>query len=326
MQGELKMLRVRRVGAVPPSRAHPGHSHRGGRAAPATLLVIAGVLVLASWTGNPAQAARSVSSRSASTGGNNLHAMLPKSVQQSGKIVDIVNLPYPPMEYSNPGSSTFIGFDIDMATAIAKKFGVKITFENVQFPQIIPSVRTHRGDFAWTAVFDLKAREKTLNFIDYFKTGSQLFTSAANASKYKSIKDLCGQTVAVPTGTSFGQVVQRLSKSHCSGGSAIQQVTVLSPTEQELQIREGRAAAAISGPETVFFLIKQQPGKWALVDGTVEPDYYAVVFAKNSGQMLRAMDAAMKVAWQDGTYRRILAKWGLTQAALTQPLIDHALH
>jgi polar amino acid transport system substrate-binding protein len=272
------------------------------------MLVIAGLLVLTGWTG-----ARGV------------HAAGNHAVTRAGSLVDIINLPYPPMEFSKPGSSTVIGFDIDMATAIAKKLGDSISFQNVLFEQIIPSVRTHRGDFAWTAVFDLKAREKTLSFIDYFKTGSQLYTSAANAGKYKAIKDLCGQTVAVPKGTSFGQVVGRLSKAQCSG-SSIKQVTVASPTEQNLQIREGRAAAAISGPETVLYLRKQNPGKWALVGPIVEPDYYAVVFAKSNTKMLNTVFAAMKAAWKDGTYQRILAKWGLSGAAIPQPLINHALH
>jgi polar amino acid transport system substrate-binding protein len=229
------------------------------------------------------------------------------------------------MEFSRPGSTKPIGFDIDMATAIAKKLGDTISFQNVLFEQIIPSVKTHRGDFAWTAVFDLKAREKTLSFIDYFRTGSQFYTSSANAGKYGAIKDLCGQTIAVPKGTSFGQVVGRQSKALCHG-SPMKQVVVASPTEQNLQIREGRAAAAISGPETVLYLQKQNPGKWALIGPIVEPDYYAVVFAKNNTKFMHTMFTAMKAAWKDGTYHRILAKWGLTGAALPKPLMNHALH
>jgi polar amino acid transport system substrate-binding protein len=272
------------------------------------MLVITALLVLPGWTGTRVA-----------------HATGSHSAPRVGSLTDIINLPYPPMEFSRPGSSRAIGFDIDMATAIARKLGDSISFSNVLFEQIIPSVKTRRGDFAWTAVFDLKAREKTLSFIDYFKTGSQFYTSTANAGKYRTIKSLCGQTVAVPKGTSFGQVVGRQSKALC-GGTPMKQVVVASPTEQNLQIREGRAAAAISGPETVLYLQKQNPGKWSLIGPIVEPDYYAVVFAKSNTKLMAAMYAAMKTAWKDGTYRRILAKWGLGGAAIPQPLINHALH
>ena len=57
----------------------------------------------------------------------------------------------------------------------------------------------------------------------------------------------------------------------------------------------------------------------------VEPDYYAVVFAKSSTKLMNSMYSAMKRAWKDGTYHRTLAKWGLTGAAIPQPLINHGL-
>lgn len=286
-------------------------------------LATVGIVTLGGLSGgNPARAARGSTDLAAN---KRLHAMLPKSIQQAGKLQDIINLPYPPMEFTKPGTTRVIGFDIDMATAIAKKLGVKIQFQNVLFPQIFPSVKTRRGNFAWTSVFDLKAREKTFSFIDYFKTGSQLFTSAANAGTFKSLKSLCGKTVAVPTGTNFGQVVKQVSKATCGSPTSMNQVTVQSPTEQELQVREGRADAAISGVETVLYLMKQQPGKWSLVGKTVQPEYYAVVFPKNAKQLQSAMLAAMKVAWRDGTYRRILARWGFTRNGLPRPLVNRAL-
>ncbi len=186
----------------------------------AAALVVAGVLTVG-LNGSPANAARVTTRRSASA---KLHNMLPASVKKSGVIQDIINLPYPPMEFKQANSSKITGFDIDMATAIAKELGVKIQFQNVLFQQIFPSVKTHRGDFAWTAVFDLKAREKNFNFIDYFKTGNQIFTSKANASKFKTLKSLCGHTVVVPTGTNFGTVVKQISKQKCGSPSSISQI------------------------------------------------------------------------------------------------------
>src|SRR5947209_4782311 len=105
---------------------------RRGRLAPA-LIVIAGLLLSGSLSGIPVKAARG----SASTVGANkkLHSMLPKANRQSGSLADIINLPYPPMEFKNPGSSNVVGFDITMARGIAAEFGVKLQFQNVLFAQ-----------------------------------------------------------------------------------------------------------------------------------------------------------------------------------------------
>src|SRR5690348_14976422 len=69
------------------------HNRSNWRARSAVILVIAGLLVLTSWTG-----ARGV------------HATGTHAAPRAGSLADIINLPYPPMEFSNPGSSRAIGF------------------------------------------------------------------------------------------------------------------------------------------------------------------------------------------------------------------------
>jgi len=46
------------------------------------------------------------------------------------------------MEYSKNGSSHWIGFDIDVVDAIAVKLGLKVTYDNQAFTQLIPSLET----------------------------------------------------------------------------------------------------------------------------------------------------------------------------------------
>jgi len=263
---------------------------------------------------------------SAAGGNPGLHAMLPKAIQQSGKIIDIINSPYAPMEFSPPGSSNFTGFDIDMARAVARKLGVSLQLENVQFPQVIPSITTHRGDMAWTAVLDLKKRHGALSFIDYFKTGAQLYTSAANRSKYRAVSDLCGQSVVVPSGTNYAQIIQGLSGTRCRGRGSISVLQVTSTAEQQLQIKEGRAAAAMIGVETILDTMRHNRGQWSLIGKIFEPDYYGIVFARNGGQLLNAVHAALQAAVRDGTYHRLLVKWGLARSGLARPLVNAARH
>lgn len=292
-------------------------------AACASVAALAGCGSSSKSTSSAGAAANSTSSAGTSSGvDSKARALLPASIRSAGVLNDIINSPYAPMEFSRPGSSNFTGVDIDLAMAIAKELGLKLKFQNVQFPQVIPSVVTHRGDLAWTAVLDLAARHGQLDFIDYFKTGDQLYTSTANASSLKSAADLCGKAVVVPTGTDYAQVVHGLSKSLCQGKGAISVLQVASPAEQQLQIQEGRAAAAMIGVETILYLQKQQPGRWALIGKPYQPGYYGVVFAKNNAQLRSAVLAALKAAIADGTYQSVLKKWGESDAGVSQPTIN----
>src|ERR1700722_4368716 len=73
-----------------------------------------------------------------------LRAMLPAKVRDSGALNIAISLAYPPMEYSDAGSTDLKGADIDMAKEVADRLGLKVNFQNVEFPQLITSVTTGR--------------------------------------------------------------------------------------------------------------------------------------------------------------------------------------
>jgi polar amino acid transport system substrate-binding protein len=120
--------------------------------------------------------------------------MLPASIKASSTIIDGIQAPNPPMEYSSNGSSDWKGFDIDIMKALASRLGIShVQFQNQAFVQLLPSLTTHRADVVISAITDKKARQGVASFIDYFTTGAALFTSKANFPKASSFAALCGQ-------------------------------------------------------------------------------------------------------------------------------------
>ena len=107
-----------------------------------------------------------------------LVAALPDAVRDVGKLNVTISLAYPPMEYSDAGSTELKGFDIDLAKAIAERLGLTAEFQNVEFPQLIPQVVTGRSDLIMTAFSDKVERQTQLDFIDYFKTGNVFYSTA----------------------------------------------------------------------------------------------------------------------------------------------------
>ncbi len=90
--------------------------------------------------------------------------------------------------------------------------GLKLQFTNVQFPQIIPSLTTKRTDMVWSAVLDIAPRQNLITFIDYFRTGDQLYTSAGERLEVPLTDLLVRASVVVPSGTNYAQVLATLSK------------------------------------------------------------------------------------------------------------------
>lgn len=264
---------------------------------------------------------------SAASGGSGAGAAaLPASIKQGGSITVGINAIFAPMEFTDPGSSALKGFDVDFANAIGKTLGVTMKFQNQQFDQLIPSLTTHRVDMVLSGITDNKEREKTLDFIDYFTTGTQAYVLASKAGTIKSLADLCGQTMAISASTDYVTTMQQWSQNNCAknGKPAIKVLGVDSEPSARLQMAQGRAVASAIGPEVLAYLNTQEGNKYAPVGPILNPGPYGIAFTKNDTQLRNAVMAAVKQLFDNGTYKSLLSKWHLDRDALSAPTIDQA--
>ncbi|MEI3853966.1 MULTISPECIES: ABC transporter substrate-binding protein [unclassified Ensifer] len=253
-----------------------------------------------------------------------LAAALPDAVRDTGKLNVTISLAYPPMEYSDAGSTELKGFDIDLAKAIAERLGLTAEFQNVEFPQLIPQVVTGRSDLIMTAFSDKAERQTQLDFIDYFKTGNVFYTTADHQSEIKTEADLCGKTVAVATGTSWVTWAENLGKSICPADKLITVIQIPTQAEHIMQIRQGRAQASVIGLEGLLDLMKQEPDKFYQIGEVGEINHYGIAFAKASTQLRDAVKGALDAMKADGTYAQILDRYGLKQAGVEEFKINGA--
>src|SRR5437016_13635102 len=111
---------------------------------------------------------------------------------------------YSPDEYIDPNTGDIIGWDIDFGKAICKVMGVACTFNNVIFSNIIPQLKAEnpRYLFALSSYTPTDERIKGgIDFITYYKAGEAWVVKASGGPTVNSAADMCGQTVAVETGT-----------------------------------------------------------------------------------------------------------------------------
>ena len=245
-----------------------------------------------------------------------LRAMLPANVRDAGILNIAISLAYAPMEFSEPGSTELKGADIDFANEVAARLGLKNNFQNVDFSQLAVSLTTQRSDLIWTAFPDLPEYRDQLDFIDYFNSGNQLFAPIANQDNIKTVKDLCGKTVTVATGTDWVGFMENLSKEICDASAQINLLQIMTLAEQLMQMRQDRAQAAMIGSEGVLYLQQQNAGQYYAIGEPLNQRYYGVAFSKESNQLRDAVKATMDAMKADGTYQAILDRYGLKEAAV----------
>jgi len=253
-----------------------------------------------------------------------LNGLLPASIRQAGKIVVAIEAAFPPMEYKLPGSNKYDGFDVNFADAIGKALGVSIVYQDQSFDQLLISLQTHRANMVISAISDTRTREQRFNFIDYFDSGALAYTSTGQSAAVHTLRALCGKTVAVPLGTDFIQTFQSWGKAHCPAGKPITVSTLGNEELCQLQVTQGRDAAAVEGPDEFGWLQKQQPGKFVAIPPVLNPEPYGIAFNKTDGQLQRAVLAAIRQLFADGIYKSLLAKWDVTHDAVPRPTVNAA--
>jgi len=250
---------------------------------------------------------------------NPLNAQLPEAIRKTGEL-RVGNSPvYPPMSYLPEGTEDKEkrqGFDVDLARAIGEKLGVKVTFVTQEYEQYIPSLATGRIDLIQSAMQDLETRRDTVDFVDYYTTGPQLFTGADKASQFTTEADVCGRKVAVDSGdTGYRNALAEFSKNVCAaaGKPAVQELTTNGTADALLQLQQGRADVSIRGAESIRYITKEQePGKYALIGKPIAEIPVGIGVNKNQTQLRDAVAAALEALMADGTYAKIGEKWGLS--------------
>ncbi len=254
-----------------------------------------------------------------------LFKLLPAKIRSSGKLVQYVTDIFPPMAFATHTGSGATGVDLLMSEAVAKVMGVKLVTHIVTtFSELFPAITTGRAEMEFTATFDSPTRYKLDYFVDYFRTGTQLYIPKSEAKTYKKVSQLCGHTIAGETGTLYQPNLTAAFKKICKGRSGLSFVNVPGIPEQNTEMKEGRAQAAVAGPESVDYLQITNPGQYERIGPTFYPTFYGVTLPNSAfgRQLGHVVALALDQLIKNGTYLKILKKYDVQSQAVKTATIN----
>jgi polar amino acid transport system substrate-binding protein len=124
-------------------------------------------------------------------------------VKSAGKLVVSTDPKYPPQSVQKP-DGTFEGFDIDVATEIAKRLGVKVEFTTPDWTAITAGGWGGRWDVSVGSMSTTVDRRKVLDFSNiYYYTPAQM--AASVNSGITTLEGLAGKTICSGEGTTYDQ-------------------------------------------------------------------------------------------------------------------------
>jgi len=274
--------------------------------------------------GASSSATTSAGSSAAAGADSTVAPLVPSAIKSKGTITVAADASYAPNEFVGPDGHTVVGMDADLMTAIAATMGLKATISNVTFDAIIPGLAAGKYDIGASSFTDTKAREKVVDFVDYFSAGESFFTKASGGSAISSLAGLCGKSVAVENTTTEQTDAQTQGKKcKAAGKPAVNVISFPNQNAANLALSSGRAQFGFVDSPIAAYQVKKSNGQFKLIGPTIAAAPYGIAIAKKSG-LQKPVLAALEVLIKNGTYTKILTKWGVQAGATSSPKVNGA--
>ena len=220
---------------------------------------------------------------------------------QPGKLTMGSDTSYPPFE-SMEGSKP-VGFDVEIAQAIAKKLGVTLDVISTAWDGIIPGLKTKKYDIIMSAMTITPDRQKQITFSDPYIDSDQSI-AVANNSTIKSQADLKGKVVGVQIDTTGQFKAEEIKKA--GGLKEIQKFDTIMVAFEALE--QGKVDAIIND-YPVYMYISGKRGKTNVITKIKTNEQYGIGVRKDNTDLLKSINGALKTIRDDGTYTTIYKTW-----------------
>ena len=251
---------------------------------------------------------------------------VPALIKSTGVLTVGSNVQSPPNNFYGADGKTPIGFEVDIITAIGKKLGLTVSYQDMGFNALITSLQSGRVNTTIAGMNDTKARQGKIQFVDYFNSGITIMVQKGNPNNISSSGDLCGKSIAVVTGTSQEDFAKLQSAKCTSGGKSPLTVTATdSDSQNQTQLRTGRVMAILNDlPSAVYISRTAGNGKYfqTVDQAPINGGPYGIGVIKSNTQLAQDVQKALQSLMSDGTYGKILSNWKITSGALKTATIN----
>ncbi len=240
----------------------------------------------------------------AACGGENGDTIGDYELVSPGTLTVCTDAPYPPMEFQDPDTGEFTGFDIELMRAIATNLGLDLEVVNTGFDPITSglAMAARDCDIAAASITITAERAENIAFTDGYFTGDQSLLVAAD-SGVTSLADLAGQSLAVQTGTT-GEIY---AQENAPGDTEI--VSFEDPGDTFLALEAGQVQAVLQDivPNAEYALDNDS----AVLAETYPTDeqYGFAASLEGTEDLMAAVNEQIAAVRADGTYDEIFEEF-----------------
>lgn len=261
-----------------------------------SVMAAAGVLQL---TGCGSKSAASVSADAAS---ESAPADLLDIITARGTLIVALEGAWQPWSYHDE-SDTLVGYDVEVARAIAEKLGVEPEYVESDWDSLFAGLDAGRYDIVCNGVEVTDERSLTYDFSEPYAYIHTALAVRKDNEDIRSFEDLAGKTTANSLASTYMELAEQY-------GATVQGIDTLEETIQLLSA--GRIDATLNADVSFYDYLNVHPdADFKLVAQTEEASRVSIPLRKGdaTARLLAAINAAVEELRADGTLSEISLRY-----------------
>jgi polar amino acid transport system substrate-binding protein len=233
------------------------------------------------------------------TADNSLKAILDKKTFVLG-----LDASFPPMGFTNENNE-IVGYDIDLAKEVAKRMGVELVTQPIDWNAKEQELNTGKIDCIWNGFTITPERQAALAFTKPYLKNAQVVVVRAD-SGYKTLASLAGKSVGLQAGSSAADALAASTEFKASLKGVVEFKDNLTAL-MDLEVKG--VDAVIMDKVVAEYNITKSAKPYAVLDEALSPEDYGVGFRKTDLALAAKVQETLEAMAADGTIAKISTTW-----------------
>ena len=229
-----------------------------------------------------------------------------EQIKQNGILTVALSPDFAPMEFvdtAKSGQDQYVGFDVSLAKYIAEELGVNLEIQAMSFDACQTAVYTGAVEMSISGYSWTEERAANYELSDYYYAGDNeteqvLLIRSADKDTYKSATDFAGKDIGAQNASLQMQLVTEQlpdSKTMAIGDINVGVLELQNGNIEALAVAKGNADMILENNEGLEIC------SW-MFEVKAEYEANVIMMGKGETQLLEAVNAALKKAYDGGMY------------------------
>ncbi|MDR2951650.1 MAG: amino acid ABC transporter substrate-binding protein [Treponema sp.] len=237
--------------------------------------------------------------KAASQGDNSLNDVLARK-----KLVMGLDDSFPPMGFRNEANE-IVGYDVDLAREVAKRMGVELVLQPIDWAAKEQELNTKQIDCIWNGFTITEERKKNLLFTPPYLRNAQVIVVKA-ASPVQRLSDLAGKTVGTQAGSASIEAIDEAPGFKASLKGIVEYKDFLTAL---MDLDVGGTDAVVIDLVVANDNINRSGKPFRILAENLGDEEFGIGFRLNDKALADKVQATLLEMAKDGAIAKIAVKW-----------------